>query len=411
MGEFRVRFNVLVLVILGALFGVAFGDHSCGTLLATYKGYTACQSLVKLGFSLAWTIHNASNSVDFAFSGSMASGGWVGWGINPTAQAMIGTQALIAFQSTQGAVVHTYDITGAMKGGAPVVPGNISLDFTKTSAVINGGETTIFTTLNMKPNQSWTMNHVWNQGSTVDLTTNAVGPHAMSGDSLTSVSSINLATNQAFSNVELPHQKLKNRHGIIAAVAWGLLLPLGIMAARYLRPLSGSNPAWFFIHVTCQCTGYFLGVVSWAMGLKLHTYNQGVVPTKHRNVGISIFALATLQVLALVLRPKPDAKYRKHWNVYHHAVGYTTMVLIIVNIFEGLELLRPGNKWTNAYVVVLCVLGGTSMIMEIITWSVWLRNRAKKNAAGPMYGTQRKATAPANAYRNGSHDKGPVDAV
>lgn len=69
MGEFRVRFNVLVLVILGALFGVAFGDHSCGTLLATYKGYTACQSLVKLGFSLAWTIHNASNSVDFAFSG------------------------------------------------------------------------------------------------------------------------------------------------------------------------------------------------------------------------------------------------------------------------------------------------------------------------------------------------------
>lgn len=138
------------------------------------------------------------------------SGGWVGWGINPTAQAMVGTQALIAFQSAQGAVVHSYDIKGAMKGGAPMVPGNLSLDFTKTSAVITDADTTIFTTLNMKPGDSWIMNHVWNEGATVDLASNAVGPHAMAGDSVASVSAINLATNQAFSSVDLPHQKLKH---------------------------------------------------------------------------------------------------------------------------------------------------------------------------------------------------------
>lgn len=72
MGEFRMRFNVLMLlwaVMMSALFGAGFGDHSCGVLLSTNKGFTACQSLVKLGFTLAWTIHNATNSVDFAFSG------------------------------------------------------------------------------------------------------------------------------------------------------------------------------------------------------------------------------------------------------------------------------------------------------------------------------------------------------
>lgn len=72
------------------------------------------------------------------------------------------------------------------------------------------------------------------------------------------------------------------------------------MAARYLRPLSRSNPAWFYIHVGCQCAGYTLGVVAWAMGLQLHAYivDEGAaVPTKHRNVGITIFAFATLQVL------------------------------------------------------------------------------------------------------------------
>ena len=150
--------------------------------------------------------------VDASCAGSVASGGWVGWGINPTAQAMVGTQVLIAFRSAEGgAVVRQYALTGAMKSGAAlVVPGNLSVDFTSTSAVISGGEATIFATLRLKPDQSWTMNHVWNQGTVVDLATDAVGPHAMSRDSLASVSAINLATNQAFSNVELPHQKLKN---------------------------------------------------------------------------------------------------------------------------------------------------------------------------------------------------------
>jgi hypothetical protein len=68
------------------------------------------------------------------------------------------------------------------------------------------------------------------------------------------------------------------------------------MAARYLRPFSKGNPAWFYIHVTCQCTGYVLGVVAWAMGLRLRSLNKGMVPTKHSNLGMSIFALATLQV-------------------------------------------------------------------------------------------------------------------
>lgn len=94
-------------------------------------------------------------------------------------------------------------------------------------------------------------------------------------------------------------------HGIISAVAWGLLLPLGVMAARYIRPFSGSNPAWFYIHVTCQCLGYIFGVIAWALGMRLHSLNEGAIPTKHRNLGISIFALATLQVIKIYQISKP----------------------------------------------------------------------------------------------------------
>jgi protein-S-isoprenylcysteine O-methyltransferase Ste14 len=89
---------------------------------------------------------------------------------------------------------------------------------------------------------------------------------------------------------------LEQVHGIINAVSWGLLLPLGVMAARYLRRFSGANPWWFYIHVTCQCLGYLLGVVGWALGIKLENYNKSTVHYKHRNLGIAIFTLATLQV-------------------------------------------------------------------------------------------------------------------
>lgn len=95
------------------------------------------------------------------------------------------------------------------------------------------------------------------------------------------------------------------RHGIINAVAWGFLLPVGVMAARYLRPICGANnPLWFYVHVSCQCTGYILGVAGWGLGMKLQSYNKGAIFYKHRNLGIAIFAFATFQV-SQITRP-PD---------------------------------------------------------------------------------------------------------
>lgn len=390
---------VVFVCVMVALFGVAFSAQSCNVLLTSNRQFTACQTIPEVGANLAWRIRNdSSNAIDFAYSGTAPSAsGWVGWGINPAGAGMVGTQALIAFQSTTGAVVYQYPVTGAVKGGQSLIPGDLTLNFTDTSAVVSGAEMTIFSTLNLKAGDSISMQYVWGQGRTVDLTNNAVGPHSIpiSGDA--AVTNIDLLTAQA-STVELPNQKLKNNHGLISAVSWGLLMPLGVMAARYLRPISGSNPAWFYTHIAFQCTGYVLGVVSWALGLKLHNLNEGgAVPYKHRNIGISIFALATLQVLALLLRPKPDAKYRKYWNIYHHTVGYATIILIIINIFEGLDLLQPEDKWTTAYVIVLCVLGGISLIMEIVIWTLWVKQRTKNNKDG-MHGSQMKGTG---SYRTG----------
>ena len=83
----------------------------------------------------------------------------------------------------------------------------------------------------------------------------------------------------------------------------------------------------------------------------------------------------SLQVLAVVLRPKKESKVRPFWNVYHHTIGYLCIILIIVNIFEGFELLEPASKWKRAYVAVLIVLGVVSLVLEVLTWIVWFRRR------------------------------------
>ena len=81
------------------------------------------------------------------------------------------------------------------------------------------------------------------------------------------------------------------------------------------------------------------------------------------------------QILSGFLRPKKDAKVRIYWNVFHHVIGFATIIIIIVNIFEGIHVLQPDSKWKKIYIIVIAILAAISLVMEIITWIVWFRRR------------------------------------
>ena len=80
-------------------------------------------------------------------------------------------------------------------------------------------------------------------------------------------------------------------------MSWGVLLPAGAIFARYLKTFKSADPAWFYLHVTCQLVGYGVGVSGWATGINLGKESKGVTYTGHRNIGIAVFALGTLQVI------------------------------------------------------------------------------------------------------------------
>lgn len=85
-------------------------------------------------------------------------------------------------------------------------------------------------------------------------------------------------------------------HGVLNAVSWGILMPAGAIIARYLRVFKSADPAWFYLHVTCQTSAYIVGVAGWATGLKLGSDNGKTQHNTHRNIGITLFCLGTLQV-------------------------------------------------------------------------------------------------------------------
>ncbi|OAY84940.1 Cytochrome b561 and DOMON domain-containing protein [Ananas comosus] len=65
--------------------------------------------------------------------------------------------------------------------------------------------------------------------------------------------------------------------------------------ARYLRVFKSADPAWFYLHIACQCSDYVLSVAGWGLGPKLGSESKGITYYAHRDIGIALFCFATLQ--------------------------------------------------------------------------------------------------------------------
>ncbi|KAI8567310.1 hypothetical protein RHMOL_Rhmol02G0111200 [Rhododendron molle] len=77
-----------------------------------------------------------------------------------------------------------------------------------------------------------------------------------------------------FSNGDF--ESILQAHEVLNAVSWGIMMPLGFMAARYLKALGPrANPLWFYTHVSLQLSGYFLGMSGGATGLVLGSMSSG----------------------------------------------------------------------------------------------------------------------------------------
>ncbi|GJN04051.1 hypothetical protein PR202_ga21561 [Eleusine coracana subsp. coracana] len=368
---------VLLLLALTLAPSPAAAQAACkAEKFSSNRAFATCTDLPRLGASVHWTYDASASSLSVAFvAAPPSSGGWVAWGLNPTGDGMTGAQALVAAPSgANGAYrVQTYKIAGYALGS----PGPIAYPTTGLAAELGAdGKVRMFGTLALQ-NGTGEVNQVWQVGP---VSGGSIAPHAMGVDNKAAKGKLNLVTGATTAgSAGGSLLRKKNTHGVLNAVSWGLLLPMGAIFARYLKTFKSADPAWFYLHVACQVIGYAVGVSGWATGIHLGNLSKGITYSLHRNIGIAVFALGTLQIFALFLRPKTDHKYRFYWNAYHHSMGYTIIILGIINIFKGMSILNVAQKWKTAYIIAICVLGGIAVILEAVTWVIVLKRRKSEN--------------------------------
>ncbi|CAH1431962.1 unnamed protein product [Lactuca virosa] len=356
---------------------------SCLTLQSINKiVYNHCNDLPHLNSYLHWSLDTSKNTLSIAFVARPATtDGWISWAINPTGDGMPGAQALVAFKASNGSmVVKTYNISSY----SWIMEGKLAFNVKDTRADYFDGVMRIFATVELPEKGMTSVNQVWQVGPSVSAD-GFPAKHAFQPANLGAKGRLDLLSGQSSSGPSGgiggsdSRTKKRNIHGILNAVSWGILFPVGVIIARYLRTFPSADPAWFYLHAFCQVSAYAIGVAGWATGLKLGSESKGVTYNTHRSIGIALFSLATVQIFALFLRPNKDHKFRFYWNIYHHGIGYSILVLGILNVFKGLDILSPESKWRSAYITTISTLGALAMLLEVITWIVIMKRKSSKS--------------------------------
>ncbi|KAJ9169824.1 hypothetical protein P3X46_017973 [Hevea brasiliensis] len=287
--------------------------------------YAHCVDLPTLTSYLHFSYNSSNSTLSIAFLASpSSSGGWVSWAINPTGTGMFGAQALVGYKDSAGPMtVKTYNVSSA----ASVVQSKLAFDVWDEQAEEDNGVMRIFAKIKVPADLAakGVVNQVWQVGPSVD-SKGVLTPHPMQSPNLNAKGTLDLKGGQSVATGGVDSKtKKRNIHGVLNAVSWGVLFPIGIIIARYLRPFQSADPAWFYLHVSCQVSAYAIGVAGWGTGLKLGSESKGIQWTAHRNIGISLFSLATLQVNSFSMINVARRKGKKIVKVFGRAPEFSPM--------------------------------------------------------------------------------------
>ncbi|XP_057977468.1 cytochrome b561 and DOMON domain-containing protein At5g35735-like [Malania oleifera] len=345
-----------------------------------------CRKLNTLGAEFAWTLSLSPNSsrVDIVFRARLPrnyTSAWVAWGVNPgRTPQMAGTRALIAIVlRNQSSFINTYNVTADTKLGCALKPSDIDVAVVKKNLKPEAEHLGIWATLDLDPKvyNVTRLNHVWQVGHDAEGTRPMIHPTTL--QNVDSAETIDLTGKQKSEGVGRHRHHLRVVHGILNIVGWGTLLPAGVIIARYLHKYPIEYKSWKGVHVGCQIVAYTLGTVGWFIGLWLGHASKYYSFRIHRILAILIFTFTTLQMLALRLRPGDNDEYRKYWNMYHHFLGYALIAVISVNIFHGIDILKPDElTWKWAYIGLLALLASITLAFEIFTWVKFCIQKSKR---------------------------------
>ena len=222
---------ILFCYILISLFLLCSAQSCNNYVFASDKVFSTCNDLPYLNSFLHWTYDPSSGTAQIAFRHTgIASPRWVAWAINPEGKGMVGSQALVAFQKSDGTMsVYTSPVTGYQ---TQLQKGDLSFGVSDLSATYSNNEIVVFATLEL-PKNTTTVNQVWQDGPVLN---DSPGTHDLSGANVRSMATLNLLSGQQSGTKGTANSKIRSKyiHGVLNAISWGIMMPLGVVIARYV---------------------------------------------------------------------------------------------------------------------------------------------------------------------------------
>jgi hypothetical protein len=159
-------------------------------------------------------------------------------------------------------------------------------------------------------------------------------------------------------------------HGTLMVTSWGLLLPSGVICARYLKFRKPSS-IWFYYHRVLQITGIILALSGFIIAITKFNVSEtdGKISIAfiHGICGFIVMLLGFLQPINAYFRPehthfgKEPTYWRKQWERLHKGSGYTAVTLAVITIFIGTRLPSEKSAQTAflvSYILILVFLSG-----------------------------------------------------
>ncbi|KAF8664863.1 hypothetical protein HU200_054173 [Digitaria exilis] len=123
----------------------------------------------------------------------------------------------------------------------------------------------------------------------------------------------------------------KRRHGVLAVVSWGVLVPSGVAFARFLKRF---DPFWFYAHAVAQGIGFVVGVLAVVAGFRLGDDDE----------------VAAHKAIA--------------WSSWSAHACRVAVALGVANVFYGLSLANERQEWSYVYGVFIGIFAVVYLVLE-----------------------------------------------
>lgn len=177
-------------------------------------------------------------------------------------------------------------------------------------------------------------------------------------------------------------------HGRIMVLCWGVLLPLGVLAARFFKVLPSQNwpetldnKAWWKVHLHGQSAAIVLAAVGVAL---IWNTAGGATPLArwHGYMGWAVMALGVLQAAAGFVRGSKGGPLeplvrgdhydmtprRNRFEWTHKTLGYAALALALSTVFMGL-VVADAPRWM--------LLAISLWYLVLATGFVWLQKQGR----------------------------------